>query len=283
MKTALITGASDGIGEQAARILAGKGWQVAIIGRNPEKTRKVAQELGALYYIADFSRLSEVRTLAAQLLRDFARIDLLANNAGGIFSKQPLTGDGYEITFQVNHLAHFLLTQLLLERLTVSNAMVINTSSAAHRFPGRGFDPADVVRPKRYSQYRAYGSAKLANILFTRELNRRYGSQGLSAAAFHPGIVATSFAKNIRSPMRLAYHTALSRLLGMKSPEEGAATLVWLAEGLPGKDWQPGGYFVDSRTANPSKRAQDDELAGKLWDMSAMLCQAPQETEQADG
>lgn len=283
MKTALITGASDGIGEQAARILAGKGWQVAIIGRNPEKTRKVAQGLGALYYIADFSRLSEVRTLANQLLRDFAHIDLLANNAGGIFSKQPLTKDGHEITFQVNHLAHFLLTQLLLERLTVSKAMVINTSSAAHRAPGLDFDLADVVRPKRYSQFRAYGNAKLANILFTRELHRRYGSQGLSAAAFHPGIVATSFAKNIRSPMRLAYHTVLSKLLGMKSPEEGAATLVWLAEGQPGKDWQPGGYYVGCRAADPSKTAQDEELAGKLWDMSAMLCREPQESEQADG
>ena len=281
MKTALITGASDGIGEQTARILAGKGWQVAIIGRNPEKTRKVAQDLGALCYIADFSRLSEVRTLADQLLRDFSHIDLLANNAGGIFSKQPLTPDGHEITFQVNHLAHFLLTHLLLERLTVSKAMVINTSSAAHRTPGKDFDPGDMVDPKRYSQFQAYGNAKLANILFTRELHRRYGSLGLSAAAFHPGVVATSFAKNIRSPIRLAYHTVLSKLLHMKSPEEGAATLVWLAEGQPGTDWQPGGYYVGCKAADPSKTARDEGLAVKLWDMSALLCNAVLKKEPA--
>ena len=272
MRTALITGASDGIGEQAARRLAALGWQVAVIGRDPERTRKVARELGALHYIADFSRLSEVRDLADKLLRDYPRIDLLANNAGGMFDRQPLTEDGVEMTFQVNHLAHFLLTNLLLERLMACKAKVISTSSVGHRSIGLFFDLDDVDNPRRYSQHLAYGNAKLANILFTRELDRRFGDAGIAAAAFHPGLVASSFAGKSRSPMRYVYHTWLSKALGMISPEMGADTLVWLAESQPGLDWQPGQYYARRKQAATSRKAKDLALAEALWEKSRALC-----------
>lgn len=272
MKTALITGASDGIGEQAARQLAGDGWQVAVIGRNPDKTRKVAQDLGALYYIADFSSLSQVAALAHRLLNDFPRVDLLSLNAGGIFPKQAPTEDGFELTFQVDHLAHFLLTSLLLPRLMESQAKVVSTSSIAHKMLGFRFDVSDVAKPRRYSQHLAYGNAKLANILFTKELHRRYGDRGIASAAYHPGFVATNFANDKRSPMGLVYHTALRKLMRMLSPEEGADTLVWLAKTTPGQDWQSGQYYVKRKQVRPSKKARDADLAKALWDRSQALC-----------
>ncbi len=270
-KVALITGASDGIGAQAARVLAARGWQVAVIGRDPEKTERVAKELDAPHYIADFSRLSEVAALAERLNREWPRIDLLANNAGGIFAKQPLTEDGHEHTFQVNHLAHFLLTMLLMKRLKESRAAVVSTSSAAHRLMGFRFDPEDLDMRRDHSPYLAYGGAKLANVLFTLELHRRHHSEGISAAAFHPGVVGTSFASGIRSPMNLVYHSGLGRLM-MRTPQEGADTLVWLAEGTPGRDWESGGYYVRRRKAPVSRMARSGDLAKALWEKSGEYC-----------
>lgn len=271
-KTALITGASDGIGAQAARQLKQDGWQVVVIGRNPDKTRRVARELGAPHHVADFASLQAVRRLADELLRDYPQIDLLCNNAGGMFKKQPPTEDGFELTFQVNHLAPFLLTRLLMPRLIASRASVISTASVAHRLIGFGFNPDRVQRPRFYSQHNAYGHAKLCNILFTRELNRRYGPQGISSAAFHPGVVATSFASESRSPMKLIYRTPwLRRAMKLRSAAEGADTLIWLAEGEPGRDWQPGQYYADRALAPMSKAAQDDALAKELWETSEQL------------
>ena len=272
MKTALITGASDGIGREAATALAAQGWQVAVIGRNPQRTRAVADSLKAPHYVADFSSLDQVRALAQQLKADFPRIDLLANNAGGMFKKQPLTGDGLEITFQVNHLAHFLLTHLLLPTLIKSRASVINTSSVAHKSIGLFFNLEDVPKPRRYSQHLAYGNAKLCNILHARELHRRFGQQGIAAAAFHPGVVATSFAKETTSFMRLLYHTALKNLPGVISPQEGAGTLLWLATSQPGTDWQPGGYYANKQPAASTRKARNPQLAHDLWEASIRLC-----------
>ena len=271
MKTALITGASDGIGEQAARQLAALGWQVAVIGRNPERTRKVAQEIGGRPYIADFADLTQVQALAAQLLDDYPHIDLLANNAGGIFSRQPLTRDGFDLSFQVNHLAPFLLTRLLLPRLTASHARVIYTASVAHKSVGLFFNLSDFPRPRRYSQHLAYGNAKLANILTAAELNRRLGASGLVAASFHPGVVVSSFSQNSRSFMRFFYRPGISKLLGMISPAQEADTLVWLATSQPGKDWQPGGYYAKRAPASKTRKARDPELANQLWALSETL------------
>lgn len=272
MKTALITGASDGIGREAATALARKGWQVAVIGRNPGRTRAVAEGIGAAPYIADFADLAQVHSLAQRLKADFPRIDVLVNNAGGMFKKQPLTKDGLEITFQVNHLAHFLLTHLLLPSLIKSRASVINTSSVAHKSIGLFFNLKDVPRPRRYSQHLAYGNAKLCNILHARELQRRFGQQGISAASFHPGVVATSFARDTTSFMRILYHSALKNLPGIITPAQGADTLLFLAEGQPGTDWEPGGYYASRRPAGSTRKARDPQLAHDLWEASIRLC-----------
>src|SRR5512133_564318 len=176
-RTIVITGASDGIGAAAARALGIAGDRVVIVGRSPQKTEAIAAELGVDHFVADFSRLDEVRTLASDLLKRYPRIDVLANNAGGIMGDRELTVDGHEKTMQVNHLAPFLLTTLLMDRLLASRAAVINTSSAANRFGRINLD--DLDNERKYSANKAYGDAKLANILFTRELHRRYSASGI--------------------------------------------------------------------------------------------------------
>ncbi|QYF74589.1 SDR family NAD(P)-dependent oxidoreductase [Cryobacterium sp. PAMC25264] len=264
-RTIVITGASDGIGAAAARALSRAGDRVVIVGRSPEKTEAIAAELGVDHFIADFSRLDEVRTLAAELLKRYPRIDVLANNAGGIMGDRELTVDGHEKTMQVNHLAPFLLTTLLMDRLLASRAAVINTSSTANRFGRINLD--DLDNERKYSPNKAYGDAKLANILFTRELHRRYHARGLVTAAFHPGVVATSFSTDSTSLMRFIYQTALKRML--ITPEKGADTLIWLASTAAGVDWQSGEYYEKRRVHSTNSQATDAGLATALWERSA--------------
>jgi NAD(P)-dependent dehydrogenase (short-subunit alcohol dehydrogenase family) len=265
----VITGASDGIGAAAARELAAAGEQVVLVGRSADKTAALAAELGASHHVADFAELAQVRELAATLNRAYPRIDVLANNAGAIMGQRELTADGFEKTFQVNHLAPFLLTQLLLDRLITSHAKVIQTSSAAARLWGL-IDTNDLQHTQAYSPTRAYGDAKLANIMFTRELHRRYHDQGLSAAAFHPGVVATNFASESTSWFRLLYATPLRRL-GMRSARRGARGLIWLAQGTPGRDWISGTYYEDNRPARSALQADDEVIAEQLWEASAAM------------
>lgn len=282
-RTIIITGASDGIGAAAARELSLGGDQVVIVGRSREKTAAVAAELGADFFVADFADLAQVRALAAELLERYPRIDVLANNAGGIMGARETTVDGHEKTFQVNHLAPFLLTKLLIDRLAESQASVINTSSAANSLFGN-IDLDDLDAEQKYSANRAYGDAKLANILFTMELHRRYRDRGISTAAFHPGVVATSFSTSSTSLMRLVYTTPLKRLL--LSPEQGADTLVWLATTQPGIDWRSGGYYEKRNITGANRRAYDPELAAGLWARSeAMVTNAtvtPEPTPVSD-
>ncbi|MDQ0851262.1 NAD(P)-dependent dehydrogenase (short-subunit alcohol dehydrogenase family) [Arthrobacter sp. B3I9] len=269
-RTIVITGASDGIGASAARTLSRQGERVVVVGRSAEKTERIAGDIGADYFVADFAELAQVRELARQLKETYPRIDVLANNAGGIMGPRQLTADGHEKTFQVNHLAPFLLTTELMDVLTASNATVINTSSAANGFGKLDLDDLDSAR--KYSTNRAYGTGKLANILFTTELNNRYRAQGIATAAFHPGVVATNFAAESTSPMRHAYKTFLNRFL--LSPEQGADTLVWLATATPGKDWISGAYYAKRALAKANKQAYDAELARALWERSeAMVAQ----------
>ncbi|MEU3985147.1 SDR family NAD(P)-dependent oxidoreductase [Streptomyces sp. NPDC026672] len=273
-KTIVITGASDGIGAAAARRLHGKGHRVVVVGRSPRKTRDVARELGAEHFLADFTELDDVRRLAADLERACPRIDVLANNAGGIFGDRTRTTDGFEKTFQVNHLAPFLLTDLLLDRLLASRASVIQTSSSGARLFGR-LDVDDLAHDKDFTPQRAYGTAKLENILFTRELHRRHHARGLSAAAFHPGLVATGFATESDSFMKRIYRSRVGRAF-MTSPEKGAEQLVWLAESTPGTDWVSGTYYEKRRPARRTNpQAGDDDLARRLWDRSAELLGTP--------
>ena len=269
-KTIVITGASDGIGTEAARQLHARGETVVVVGRSPQKTQAIADELHAPFYVADFASLNEVRGLAAKLRSDFPRIDVLANNAGGIFGRRELTVDGHEKTMQVNHLAPFLLTNLLMDTLVASNATVINTSSVANVVYSK-FDIRDLEVANGHTQHRAYGDAKLENILFTRELHTRYHQQGISTAAFHPGIVASNFASETNSLMRYIYHTPMRRLF-LISSARGADTLVWLATTTPGQDWQSGEYYEKrsiSQTINA--KALDPYLARELWEQSEAL------------
>jgi NAD(P)-dependent dehydrogenase (short-subunit alcohol dehydrogenase family) len=269
-RTIVITGASDGIGVAAARNLAEAGEKVVVVGRSPEKTAAVGAELGADHFVCDFAELSQVRELAAVLRDRYPRIDVLVNNAGGIMRGHELTPDGHERTFQVNHLAPFLLTTELMDILTASRATIINTSSAANSF-GR-LDLTDLNSERSYSTNRAYGTAKLANILFTAELQNRYGNAGVAAAAFHPGVVASNFAAESTSWFRHAYKTVLNRFL--LSADEGADTLVWLATSTPGRDWVPGAFYVKRALAKANKQAYDADLSRAFWDRSLELVRA---------
>jgi NAD(P)-dependent dehydrogenase (short-subunit alcohol dehydrogenase family) len=269
-RTIVITGASDGIGAAAARTLAKSGERVVIVGRSAEKTRALAKELDADYFVCDFADFAQVRTLATQLEDNYPRIDVLANNAGGIMGKRRLTVDGNESTFQINHLAPFLLTTLLMDTLAASNAKVINTASGANSF-GK-LDLFDLNAEHSYSTNRAYGTAKLTNILFTSELHRRFGEQGITAAAFHPGVVRTNFAADSSSPWRHAYKTLLNRF--MLTPDQGADTLLWLINGTAGKDWISGAYYYKRALAKANPQAYDAELARGLWEKSEELVQA---------
>lgn len=269
-KIIVVTGASDGIGAAAARQLTADGHTVALVGRSAEKTAALAAELGAAYFLADFTDLTAVRSLAKDLSGAYPHIDVLANNAGGIFGDQSRTINGFEKTLQVNHLAPFLLTNLLLDTLIESSATIINTSSAGARLFGN-IDLDDLENTRNYSPNKAYGDAKLANILFTKELDRRFRQQGISAAAFHPGIVRTNFASDTTSLMRLIYQTPLASTAGFISPEKGSRTLVWLAEGTPGHDWRAGEYYVRKHIARTHAQADDQSLAAGLWERSATL------------
>ncbi|MDN5581430.1 MULTISPECIES: SDR family NAD(P)-dependent oxidoreductase [unclassified Corynebacterium] len=268
-RTIVITGASDGIGAAAARHLAASGHRVVLVGRSPEKTRALADELDAPYHLADFQHLDQVRDLASDLLDAYPRIDVLANNAGGIFS-QDTTQDGYDKTFQVNHLAPFLLTNLLLERLRESHATVIQTASIAARLFG-DLDLSDLDNSGKWSANKAYGDAKLENILFTGELDRRFGDE-VNAVAFHPGVVSTSFASDTSSLMKIVYHLPVVSKLLMTSPEDSARLLVDLALGEPGTDFTPGGYHERGKLATKvNPQVHDAALAEGLWERSAEL------------
>ena len=208
MRTIVITGASDGIGAAASRQLAETGARLILVGRSPEKTSAVAAATGAEHYVADFARLDDVRRLAGELNEVCERIDVLANNAGGMFSGPTVTQDGFEKTFQVNHLAPYLLTHLLIDKLIGSRSAVVNTSSIGARLFGH-IDLEDLNNWAGFSPSKAYGDAKLANILFTKELHERFHGRGLSSVAFHPGNVATNFASDTDSYFQRVYHGAL--------------------------------------------------------------------------
>lgn len=263
-KTVIITGASAGIGAAAARQLHALGARVVVVGRNPAKTAAVAATVGGESAVADFAKLSEVRRLAAELLARFDRIDVFANNAGGTFPKPTKTEDGHTLTFQTNHLAPYLLTRLLEERLVASKATIIQTSSAAHGVGSIDFSNLDAF-PIVAGGFRAYGTSKLENILFTRELQRRWGASGIRAASFHPGVVASEFGRN-SFLTGLIYKPPFNRF--MTSVDGGASTLTWLATT---DGWLPGAYYANSKEASTNKAAQSVPDAEKLWDLSAEL------------
>ena len=274
-KNVIITGASDGIGAAAARGLNQAEYNLYLVGRNKAKTAKVANEVDAPYFTADFSQLDQVRHLAELLQRTLGdqKIDILVNNAGGLFGTHALTDDGFERTIQVDYLAPFLLTQLLMPKFNPDQAVVINTSSIAHQLFGH-INLNDLNNShKKYKGTKAYGDAKLANILFANELDRRFHKDGLSAVSFHPGMIRTNFANDKKSWMYRVYHTVLNKVV-MQSAQEGGDTLRFFIEGTPGETWESGAYYNKRQKAKKvNPQVNDLTLQQQLWDKTQKLLQ----------
>jgi retinol dehydrogenase-12 len=275
MTLVLLTGATRGIGRAAAVELARQGAEVALVGREPERVQAVAREARAAAggapvheHVADLTLMADVRALVEEVRASYEHIDVLANNAGALFASRQETSEGLERTFALNHLAPFLLTNLLRDRLV--GGRVITTASDAHK-SGR-LDLDDLQSKKSYAAMRVYGTSKLCNILFTRELAKR--APELHANCFHPGVVRTGFGKNENGIWKV-----LTTLAGpfFRSPERGARSLVWLslseeAASLTGE------YVQDEKVLAPSAQAQDDVLAEGLWERSAQLVGLPADT-----
>jgi NAD(P)-dependent dehydrogenase (short-subunit alcohol dehydrogenase family) len=267
MTLVVLTGATRGIGRAAAAGLARDGAELVLVGRDRQRVDAVAAEAasagagGVESHVADLSLMSEVRDLAQEIRSRHERVDVLANNAGALFASRRETPDGLERTFALNHLAPFLLTNLLRDRL--AGGRVVTTASDAHRSGKLDLD--DLQSTTGYAAMRVYGTTKLCNILFTRELARR--APELRANCFHPGTVRTGFGKNENGIWKV-----LTTLGGpfFRSPERGARSLVWLAlsdqaAGLTGE------YLEDEKVVAPSSEAQDETLARELWERSAEL------------
>ena len=272
-KICLITGATSGIGFVTAQALAHQGATVVLVGRNPERAAaavsSIQQATGNPHVaclMADLSVQDQVRQLAGEFQRRFARLDVLLNNAGAFFSRRSLSVDGIEMTLALNHLAYFLLTHLLLDILNATPAArIVNVASDAHR--NAQFDFTDPQGRQNYRGWRAYSQSKLANLLFTYELARRLADTDTSANAVHPGFVATRFGHNNRGLVGLfvwlAQFTALS-------PEQGAETLIHLATS-PDAARVTGMYFVKKQPVGSSTASYDATAAQRLWQLSAEL------------
>jgi NAD(P)-dependent dehydrogenase (short-subunit alcohol dehydrogenase family) len=275
-KRVILTGATSGIGLAAARQLASLGAELTIVARSPTRAAEAVARVSAAapgaapveVIIGDLAAQAEVRRVAAEILRRHARVQVLANNAGAIYATRQLSPDGIELTWAVNHMAPFLLTTLLLERLESSApARVITTTSAAHQRARIPFDDLQAERAYRGWGFVRYGETKLANVLFTAELARRLAGGGVTANCFHPGFVASSFNLNNGRLMRLAMR--VGRLFA-RTPDRGAETLVWLADSAEVTSIS-GGYFVDKRLRRPALAAQDLAAARRLWQVSQAL------------
>ena len=272
-KTVLVTGGTGGIGRATALGLATMGAQLAVTGRNRERTESAAREIRAIgggqvdVFVADLSSQSEVRRLAVEVLQTYPRIDVLVNNVGGYWNTRHVTADGLEHTFALNHLAPFLLTNLLLDQLKQSApARVVTVSSNAHATGRIDFD--DLQGERSYSGSKAYNQSKLANVLFTYELARRLQPSAVTANALHPGVVSTSFgAEDPRGIQRLIIPFARPF---MKTPAQGAATSIHLAS-APDLEHVTGSYFANSKPKRSSKPSYDETVAARLWQVSADL------------
>ena len=273
-KVCLITGGTNGIGKSAAQALAQLGATVVIVGRDAQKTSQVVSEIRSAAgntnvdsLLADLSSQQDVRRLASDFQSRYSRLHVLLNNAGGTYLKRQLSVDGIDMTFALNHLAYFLLTDLLLDTLKASApARIISVSSDAHANGKIEFD--NLQGERAYSGLEPYGNSKLANILFTRELARRLEGSGVTANALHPGLTSTGFGRN--NPGLLMTIMGVVIPLIARSPEKGAATSIYLASS-PEVQSTTGEYFVDSKVAKTAPQAADMAVARKLWEVSAEM------------
>ncbi|MCC6614745.1 MAG: SDR family oxidoreductase [Anaerolineae bacterium] len=274
-KIILVTGATNGIGKVTARELARMGATVIVAGRNPAKTEQVAQEIKTAtgndrvdYAVADLSLMSGVRSLADQIQNRYDRLDVLLNNAGGIFNERQTTAEGLEQTFALNHMNYFLLTHLLFDLLKLSApARVVNVASDAHRSIHE-LDLDELQNPRRYIGFRVYGRSKLANIMFTYELARRLVGTGITANALHPGSVSTGFGMNNKGLInQLMFRTF--QMFAMPD-EQGAQTSIYLASS-PEVTQVSGRYFSKSAPVASSQASYDEEVQHRLWALSQRI------------
>ncbi|GAA3448488.1 SDR family NAD(P)-dependent oxidoreductase [Dactylosporangium matsuzakiense] len=261
-RTVVVTGASSGIGLAAAIGMARRGANTVLVGRNPARLEAAVSAVSGAAngrpvpaYRSDFAKLEDVHVLVDHLRQRYQRIDVLANNAGGMIRGHHVTADGFEATLQTNHLAAFLLSSLLREQLR--GGRIISTASGAHAMGV--LDPADLRGARRRGAWRMYGSAKQANILFAAEAARRWPD--IMSASYHPGFVRSRFGASV------GVHVAAKLAPFARSPEKGAETLVWLAA-TPPSQLTSGGYYMDRRLIRPNRVTDDPALAGRLWEAS---------------
>jgi NAD(P)-dependent dehydrogenase (short-subunit alcohol dehydrogenase family) len=272
-KVVVITGATSGIGEVAAQRLADMGARIVLAARDKARgeaaltrLRSADKSLAHSIHYGDLSRIAEMKRLAVEIAAAEPRIDVLINNAGAIFGSRQLTEDNLELTFATNHMAYFVLTLGLRERLLASSpARIVNTASDAHK--GRVLDFEDLQSAKGFSALNVYGRSKLCNILFTRELSHRWNGRGVTVNCLHPGFVATRIGNG--SGCFLSRAARLAKTFAI-SPEKGAQTLVYLASS-PDVASVSGEYFYKCRPATPTAEARDDAAAKRLWAESAKL------------
>ena len=273
-KTAIITGANSGIGLEAAVELARQGANVVLACRNPNKGEAAKTDIeqragnGTVTLMSlDLASFASIRGFAKEALDQLPRIDILLNNAGIVARQRTVTVDGFEQTFGVNHLGHFLLTTLLLDRITTTpEARIVTVASHAHKFAGGGLDFDDLQTERGYKAMRVYGKSKLANIMFTRELARRIADTSATANSVHPGFVASNFGRNDplgNLAMTLAKPFALS-------PSKGARTSIYVASD-PAVTGVTGKYFYKCAVVEPTSYARDDAAARQLWEISETL------------
>jgi NAD(P)-dependent dehydrogenase (short-subunit alcohol dehydrogenase family) len=273
-RVAIVTGATGGIGKVTARELARQGFRVVLVARSADKAARTASEIAAAApgakvetVLCDMSSQKQIRAAAEELRRHRDRVQVLVNNAGGIWTQRQVTEDGLERTFAVDHLGYFLLTNLLLPELRRgAPSRVVNVASEASKLGRIDFD--DLQGEKRYNGGLAYAQAKLANILFSSELSRRLAGSGVASNSLHPGVVASGFGLNNTGLLRFGMKIARPFLI---DEEKGARTSIYLASS-PEVEGVTGQYFVKNRPKTPPRNGRDPEVARRLWDVSAGLC-----------
>ena len=273
-KVCLITGATAGVGKAAGGALADQGATVVLVGRDPEKTAATSEQIQELtgnrdvsFLLADLSSQRSVRQLADEFTAKFQRLDVLVNNAGSLMLSRQESVDGIEMTFALNHLSYFLLTNLLLDVLKASSpARIVNVASDAHQGAHLDFD--DLQSQNGYGGYKAYGRSKLANLLFTYELARKLEGTGVTVNGLHPGLVATSFLATNNGLRGRVYNFFLKRI--GRSAEDGARTVIYLATS-PEVEGVSGGYFMDDGLVDSSEASYDKDASLRLWEESEAL------------